>query len=231
MASEYLLKKAREQAPAEAPRELTPAEKRKNWWHYHKWWVVAGVVLVWIVGSMLWNVLGIGKVKPDYIFAYVGTRALDEDLAAGLEERLAEFGEDVNSDGKVRVELRQYVMAQSTDNETAYYYQYAADTQLLADVTKGESYFFLTNDPEGVQRAYQLFANADGTPPDERDYEVADKVFAWADCPILTGLDVDQTALSGLYLGRRCFYGEAAEGHEAEDALWQRLIEGAKPRN
>ena len=227
MASEYLLKKAREQAPAEAPRELTPAEKRKNWWHYHKWWVIVGIVLVWIVGSMLWNVLGIGKVKPDYIFAYVGTRALDKDLAAGLEKQLAELGGDRTGDGKVRVELRQYVMAQSTDNETAYYYQYAADTQLLADVTKGESYFFLTNDPEGVQRAYQLLANSDGTPPDERDYEIGDKVFAWGNCPVLAGLDVDQTALSGLYLGRRCFYGEAAEGREPDDAFWQIITKGA----
>lgn len=228
MASEYLLKNAREQVPPEAKKELTPAEKRRNWWHYHKWWVVAGVVLVWIVGSMLWNVLGIGKVKPDYIFAYVGQTSLPEDIASALEAGLAELGEDVNGDGTVRVELRQYTMPNSADAETAYYYNYAADTQFLADVTKGESYFFLTDDPEGVQRAYQLFANADGTPPDERDYEAADKVFAWADCPVLAGLDMDQTALSGLYLGRRCFYGKAAMGRETDDAFWQIITKGAK---
>ena len=229
MASEYLLKKAREQAPPEAPRELTAREKRKNWWHYHKWWFAAGAVLVWILGSMLWNVLGIGKVKPDYVFAYVGQASLPEDLVSALEAGLAELGEDVNGDGTVRVELRQYVMAQSSDAETAYYYRYAADTRLLADVTAGESYFFLTPDPKGLQRAYELFANADGSPPSEGDHTVEDKVFAWTACPTLTGLDLDQSALSGLYLGRRCFYGEAAEGREADDALWHTLVKGAAP--
>lgn len=229
MASEYLLKKAKEQAPGEKPRPLTPAEKRRNWWHYHKWWVLAGLVLIWIAGSMLWNVLGIGRVEPDYIFAYVGKEPLGEATASGLEAALASLGEDSNGDGRVTVSLRQYATGRSGDPETAAYYNYAADTRLLADVTAGESYFFLTDDPLGLQRAYQLLAEADGSPPAEEDYSVTGKVLRWTDCPVLRALEADQEALSGLWLGRRCFYGQAARGHEAEEALWQMLIEGAAP--
>lgn len=228
MASEYFLKLAREQAPPEAPRALTPAEKRKNWWHYHWMWFAVGAVLLCIVGSMLWNILGIGRVRPDYIFTYVGRDPLDETLAAELEQALAGLGEDVNCDGTVRVELRQYASNRSGDPGTAMYYNYAADTQLLADVTDGESYFFLVEDPQGFQRSYELLADADGSPPAEGDREVSDKVFAWSACPVLAGLEADQAALSGLYLGRRCFYGDEALGHEAEDALWRRITKEAR---
>ena len=44
MASEYLKWKYRDVKPRET-KELTPAEKRKNWWHYHKWHILTGVVL------------------------------------------------------------------------------------------------------------------------------------------------------------------------------------------
>ena len=36
MASEYWKWKFKDVRPEEK-RELTPEEKRKNWWHYHRW--------------------------------------------------------------------------------------------------------------------------------------------------------------------------------------------------
>ena len=226
MASEYFLKLAREQAPPEAARELTPAERRKNWWHYHWMWFVAGGVLIWILGSMLWNILGVGRTKPDYVVAYVGREELPREAAEAAEARITELGEDVNGDGLVRVELRQYALDRGGDAETALYYNSAADTMLMADLTAGESYFLLMEDPRAVQRAYEILAGADGAPPAEGDWETADKVYRWSDCPALS--PTDQEALSGLYLGRRCFYGDQALGHEAQEALWQRMTKEAK---
>lgn len=226
MASEYFLKLAREQAPPEAPRELTPAEKRKNWWHYHWMWFAVGAVLLWIAGSMLWNMLGIGQTKPDFIFAYVGRGSLSEEAAAAAEARLTELASDVNEDGIIKVELRQYALDRGGDAETALYYNSAADTMLVADLDRGESYFFVMEDPRSVQRAYEILAGADGTPPAEGDLEVADKVFRWGDCPALAGQETG--TLSDLYLGRRCFYGDAALGHEAEEAFWQLLTKEAR---
>ena len=227
MASEYFLKLAREQAPAEAPRVLTPAEKRTNWWHYNWWWFAVGGVLLWIVGSMLWNVLGIGKIRPDYIFAYVGRDELSAQTAAFLEARLTELAQDVNGDGRVKVELRQYALDRGGDLETALYYNSAADTMLMADLTEGESYFFLMEEPRAVQRAYEILANADGTPPAEGDFEVADKVFRWADCPALASLDPEAAGCADLYLGRRCFYSGDPRDHAADDAFWRLITKEA----
>ena len=44
MASEYLKWKYRDVKP-DAPLVLTPKEKRANWWHYHKWTLLSGVVV------------------------------------------------------------------------------------------------------------------------------------------------------------------------------------------
>ena len=228
MASEYLKMKAREQQPAPPPRELTNQEKRRNWLHYHWGWLLAGAVLLWIVGSMFWNILGIGQTKPDVIVAYVGRDVLPEDTARALEAALSALAEDRNGDGKMVVELRQYATNRNGDPETAIYYNYAADATLLADITAGDSYLFLVEDPKGIQRSYQIFARPDGTPPEENDYEAMDKVFRWGDCPALAELDVDQADFENLYLGRRCFYDEKQLAEQNGNAIfWERLVEGA----
>lgn len=224
MASEYLKWKARDEKPAPPPRPLTRKEKLLNWLHYHKLHLIAAAVLVWIGGSMLWNVLAIGQTKPDYIFAYIGRDSLPEESAAALETALSALGEDVNGDGKVVVELRQYATDRSGETETALYYNSAANTQLLADITAGDSYFFLAEDPQRVQRSYQIFANLDGTPPDDGDYEAMDKVFRLDELPALAEPD----GLFDLYLGRRCFYDETlASAQAANEAFWNILTEGA----
>ena len=43
MAGEYYRWLARNEKPEEK-RELTPKEKRKNWWHYNKWYVLLGIL-------------------------------------------------------------------------------------------------------------------------------------------------------------------------------------------
>lgn len=230
MASEYLKWKCRDVKPDEPPPPLTWKKRLANWFYYYKWWLVVWAALLYVVGSILWNALGIGQIKPDHIFAYIGSDGLPEECAASLETALAALGEDVNGDGRVTVELRQYATNHSGDTETAMYYNYAADVVLLADLTSSESYFFLVEDAESVQRAYQIFAKADGTPPEDGDSSVGDKVFRWSDCPVLSGLDVDQALLKGLYLGRRCFYDAAqAENREADAVLWEAITEGAHP--
>lgn len=245
MASEYLKWKYRDVKPDEPPRELTKKEKAANWFYYYKWWLLAGAVLIAILGSILWNALGIGKVRPDYIFAYVGEYALPEDCAAALQEQLAALGEDVNGDGQTAVELRQYVSGNAENApESAMQYAYAATVTLSADINQGESYFFLMQDPEGFQLTTQALAGPDGSMPERDDYSVDGRAYLWSDCPALAGLPLggyeqealDGTAYSGdcqelladLYIGRRGFYNEKqAKNLEQNEALWEILIEGA----
>lgn len=112
MASEYLKKKYRDVKP-DPPLVLTKAQKRKNWWHYHKWHIAVAAVLLLSLGSIAWNVLS--RVEPDYRIAYVGTNALPDDTAAALEAGFAALGEDLNGDGRVAVHLEQYASNTEAD--------------------------------------------------------------------------------------------------------------------
>ena len=229
MASEYLKRKYQDVKPNEPPPPLTGKEWLANWFHYNKWWIVVWLVILSVTGSMIWNALGIGKVWPDYIFAYVGSDPLPGDCVEALERELAALGEDANGDGHVIAEVRVYAMNRSGDVETALYYNQAADVVLVADITNAESYFFLVEDPAGIQKSYQIFAGADGTPPEDGDLKVDDKVFRWGDCPVLANLAVDQEPLEGLYIGRRCFYdGKQAENQESNDSFWNVITKGAR---
>ena len=98
MASEYLKWKYRDVKPRET-KELTPAEKRKNWWHYHKWHVATAVVLLGIGASLIAHALGFGQVRPDYQVAYVGEDPLPDGTAAAIESAFAALGVDLNGDG------------------------------------------------------------------------------------------------------------------------------------
>ena len=133
MASQYLLKKYQNVKPDEK-RELTKKEKRRNWLHYHKWHIAIALLLAVCAGSILWNALGIGKVKPDYSIAYVGSTPLSEEAAEALRDGLAALSSDMNGDGKVCVELQQYLSVNTGDVDSLYYAQ-AAQVQLVSDIT------------------------------------------------------------------------------------------------
>ena len=229
MASEYLLKKYQDVKPDEV-RELTKEEKRRNWWHYHKWHVVIAAVLALCAGNILWNILGIGEIKPDYSIAYVGTTPLSEETAGALRDGLAAISSDLNGDGKVAVELQQYVSVNTGDSDSLYYAQ-AARVQLVADITDCKSYFFLLEDPAGFQEATSALCNLDGSLPADGDLTPDGKYVIWGDCPRLTQIELGaaQETVSRLAFARRGFWTEKTVPNAAEcNALWDMLTEGAK---
>lgn len=148
MASEYLKWKYRDVKP-EKTVELTKQQRRRNWWHYHKWHVLIGGVLVLIAMDWAWSALT--QVHPDYQIAYVGAAPLDQEDAATWETRLSALGSDCNRDGNVVAQLNQYLTVQEDTMYTA-----AANVKLLADLDARESYFFLLEDPEKFQADYEI---------------------------------------------------------------------------
>ena len=240
MASEYLKWKYRDVKPDE-PIVLTFREKRRNWWRYHWWHVLIGVVFLIAAANLLIHVLGIGAVKPDYQVAYVGSTPLPQDSVTALESALAELGQDCNGDGQVVVQIHSYTDGKSVQDGNGAANTYAASVTLMADLTDCDSYFFLLEDPERFQRDYQVLRRKDGMLPDGTDSDHC--YLAWADCPVLSDLPLggytenmlgkqtvgsNQDVFGGLYLARRGFWSEKTTDYpEACDALWEKLTEGA----
>lgn len=216
----------------------------KNWWYYYKWYVICGIILLGIACDLIGNALGLWTKKPDIQIAYVGRTELPQDTVSALEQVFTTIAEDYNQDGKILVKVNQYIDGlQNSDVETAYY-EYASEITLIGDISDCESYFFLMDDPDNFQREFQLLAAPDGSCPDTMDYATADKVIAWADCSILSEMELgsyttvilgetqsgsNQELLSGLSLGRRCFYtDDRTDNVEKCSALWELLADAAK---
>jgi len=238
MASEYLKWKYRDVQPEKAP-PLTPAQRRKNWWHYHKWHVALGAVLLAVLCDVGRQVLGTGAAEPDYRVAYVGENALPEDTAAALEAGLAALGEDLNGDGQVTVSLAQYASTGGVDAGAAA----SAETALMGDLLECESYFFLLDDPEQFQQTYHVLCRLDGSLPPDGSRSAEGTCLSWSQCPALAEMDLGSYAyellggtvtgdsgelVSGLFIARRGYWTEKSAAYpEGCAALWEKITEGA----
>lgn len=88
----------------EESRELTPAEASANWWHYHWYYVALIAAAVLAVGYFAWQ--RTTTVEPDYTVTVVGRTEPDEAFLNALETKLESLSEDVNGDGKIKVEVK-----------------------------------------------------------------------------------------------------------------------------
>lgn len=217
MASQYLLNKYKDVQPEEE-RVFTKEELRRNWWEYHKWHVVIGAVLVLCLGNILWHMLGIGEVEPDFTIAYVGSQRLSEEAVEKLAKGLEALTPDMNGDGKVTVKVAQYYTPNSEESDAIYYAQ-AAQIQLIADITDCKSYFFLMDDPEKFQQSTAALCNLDGSMDETGKAE--GKYCLWGDCPALMAID---SSYSQLAFARRGFWDNRRVANPEECAqLWQVL--------
>ena len=85
-----------------------------------------------------------------------------------------------------------------------------------------------------------ITADPDGSCPDETDYSAEGKTVLWSDCfalsemdpgsytAVITGNEVtgdSQELLSGLHLGRRCFYTDKAVDYYSQcNELWNTIL-------
>lgn len=236
-----LSKEAAAETLSEEAEKKVKQKRWKNWWYYYKWYVICGLILLIITGSLIKNALGIGVKSPDFQIAYVGKTALPEATITALEKAFASIAEDFNGDGETIVRINQYIdgsQLSKTDAEAAYY-EYASEISLIGDISECESYFFLMDSPDQFQKDFQLLAAAGGGCPDNADYSTADKVIPWNSCPLLKQMELgtystvilgetitgnSQELLSELYLGRRCFFtGKQTDNADKCSELWDLL--------
>lgn len=232
MAGEYYRWLARDVKPEEK-RELTPAQKRRNWWDYHKWHVVIGILCVILAAGVISDAVTVSRSQPDYIITYVGTTTLPEDTRSAVELALADFGEDLNGNGEVRVEILEYQFSGETAGGSA-------AMMLMVHVETAESMIYLLEDPALFAANYPILAGVDGSAPDSG----APLWYRWGDCPVLAGLELGSFEISvedgvaqvdsrevmeNLCIARRGVWDE--DGEETAGGalrLWNALTEGAE---
>ncbi len=188
MAGEYVRWLARDVKPVEK-KELTPRQKRRNWWSYHKWHVVIAIVCLLLGADMVSDAVRNGRNAPDYTIAYVGAGVLPEELIVALEEGIAGLGEDLNGNGRVQARILQYQLSGTTEQG------FSASMQLTLNIESSQSVIYLLEDPELFGSTFPILCNADGTLPGEGSEGSA--YYLWKDCPVLAGLELGTVELAG----------------------------------
>ncbi len=205
----------------EKPRQLTPAETRANWWHYHWYYVVLIAAALLAVGYFVWN--RVTEVQPDYAVAVVSRTDPDTAFLSQLETQLEALAGDVNGDGKVKVTVKGIWLALDFETQDAALQRLmqSSEDKLNSDFYLCESALFIVDDPAAMEQRYGCFQTLDGADPEEGDVlSVAD--FA---------LPLQDTALAGLqaesstpwYAARRLNEGMDADATAALNALWEKL--------
>lgn len=100
----------KKQPKAEEP--MTPQGRWENFWYHHKWKVVFGGAFLAIGAFLLVHTLS--RTKPDYMICMVAMDGVSPYADARLEELLEQYGEDLNGDGEVMVEIQCLNVAAST---------------------------------------------------------------------------------------------------------------------
>lgn len=198
--------------------------RARNWWDYHKWLVLLSLVCL-LIAALLLHGLFSGD-GADMRIGCVTMEPLSEGTVAALMEAVKPLCADLNGDGRVTVEIEQFVLdfsagANPKDMET----QMANITRMTGSIYAGDGAdIFLLDDPEGFQRRTGALQYIDGTLPlAENGYDTerwSEMVLACADCPALAGLG----EVAEMYIGR-CAPNRrsSAEKNAATDKLWREL--------
>ena len=233
-----LLIKPEDIQPDAPPPELTPQEKRENFWFYHKWHVIGGAFAFALVFMLFWDI--VTQVKPDYTIGLISSSTLPAGIGEALGEQLTPYFDDRNGDGKVVVTVAEYTVASAGAlNSIDPNVQMANTTKLMGDLDMGESILFLTDDLEYFEDQYLLFAYNDGTVPEEGvqpDYSRMG--VRWGDCPLLTALELGkaedfagvtgidyQAFLQDYQLVQRFIVGTKLDGDEKATAYHAACVE------
>lgn len=96
---------------------MTPKEKLKHFWDYHKWVCIFLLFLVGVAAVAITDT--VTRERPDYTVTIAADGYLPDSFIARFEEELASYGKDVNGDGEVSVQIQFSPI--STDPLSPYY--------------------------------------------------------------------------------------------------------------
>ncbi len=236
MPSEYQKWIARD-VKQEETRELTPAEKRANWWYYHKGHVAIGLVIAVLAAWLIGDIVSAKGRTPDCRIAYIGTYQLPSGAQAALETHLAPIVGDLDGNGKVILEIYQFQIDLTGEITPDPNQQMA----LMAHMADNGYHMFLLESPEPFQESFGLLTYGDGQYPSEAPDRQEPLWHRWGDCPKLTALPLGecspdfnigsatipvQELMTDLYIARGYPRTLDEESAPLWNQIWQGLVQG-----
>ncbi|HIU30601.1 MAG TPA: hypothetical protein IAB66_00345 [Candidatus Caccousia avistercoris] len=208
----------------------TPKDKWDNFWFYHKKHVIIGTLAAILVGYMIYDLAT--KVEPDYNVAILSSQTIAYDAAEYLADALAPYGEDLNGDGQVVVQVNTFDIAQGAAAENVDpNVQMASMTKFMGDLQTGDSYIYFTDDTSFAAYVTEegMFAYLDGSsvPEGATDYE--NMRLPVSECKALEGTEIGQYLQDfsiSLRDIRQSLVEERPEYYLGAKALYENMVSG-----
>lgn len=162
----------------------TAADKRKNWWDYHKVHVLLVVLAIAVVGYFIYSVTS--KTKPDYTITVMTQYTVPSDLQTDIQELFEKYADDRNGDGKTYVAMNFCRFNTSGTSEFETSELQASFVKFATDASAGDSMIFAYDDASykylDQDDLEGFFGPVDGT---DNDY------YLWKDIPALNNLELN----------------------------------------
>ena len=216
---------AKREIPREMPANMTPQQKRDNWWRYHWLYVLCGVLAVIVVCGIVWE--QVTQDSADCSVALVTRFAATPAEIASLQAALERVAPDVNGDGEVHVAVNAIqIDYTSTDLDEAAIQSMTTNVDKLnSDFYTRQSGLFLLDDPENFQTNHEALAYLDGTTPDEgaADWEnMTIPLLAWSGAD---EVEWDNCLPETLWFAQRAIFSEKDEAaFSGARAVWAALF-------
>lgn len=188
----------------------TIKERISCFWFYYKIPVCIAIVVFLVGLDML--ITSRQMVKADYSIALVSTDLYTDEEVEAIENRFQLLADDINQDGKIKVDVRYYQV--NVSGEESENYDAIMVSKLEADLAGRVSGMFLLANPEGFQMNSQMLGPLDGSIPEEA---VMDLDVITIPSDMLPGLS--EVGHEKLYLGIRPDHPGAADYFRLLDIL------------
>lgn len=210
--------------PQREKKDMTPKDKGRNFWFYHKWHLLIGLGLVLLIAFFVRDFFN--REDPDYEIGLLVKKGYLEDSILMLESYLEEKGTDLNNDGQVAVRINQYVVATDIADEysislsqqpegnaseseedilsavSSYvdpYTQMASFVRFSGDLQNDTCMIYFVGEDciDYFQGTYHLFASSDYSNPDMEATDATGVGSQWEEYAYLEGLTLLVETFSG----------------------------------
>lgn len=191
----YLLHAGEEEINREGA-EITLKTKKDKWnnfWFYHKIHVIIAAVAVLFVVYIVYDM--VTKVNPDYNVAILTSQTIPSNLSDQLADEIEKYGEDLNGDGQIVVQMNIFEIAQGdAATQTDPNMQMAGIVKFQGDVQTGDSYIYLTDDNSFAAYGTEdgLFTYLDGSRPEEGATDYDNMRLPMSECKGLAETEIGQ---------------------------------------
>jgi hypothetical protein len=204
--------------PGAETKATTPKSKWENFLYYHKVHMIIGFCVILLAGFLIHDLTS--KVNPDYQIALITQQSYPEEMTEALQNQIAKYGEDLNSDGKVVVQISNYVVADDTDSgKVDLNMQAAGVTRLSADFQTGGSMLFITDDAsfKNQQQRAEIFSYLNGSVPKDGATDYQNMRVSLKDCKKLS---TSINGMENLSISLRIYKGSQIEGQKGMDSYF-----------